>query len=48
MKDYQKGKIYKLTVEEDPSLVYYGSTVVLLSQRMGKHRYDYNHHKKKT
>ena len=38
MVDYQNGKIYKLTVDEDTSLVYYGSTIQSLSQRLSEHR----------
>ena len=41
MPDYQKGKIYKLTVDEDPSLVYYGSTTQQLCERLAQHKEKY-------
>ena len=34
---YQNGKIYKLISKEMPGLVYYGSTIQTLKQRMTKH-----------
>ena len=40
MPDYQQGKIYKLW-SPSTNLVYYGSTVQSLSQRLGKHIYSY-------
>ena len=43
MPDYQKGKIYKLTVDEDPSLVYYGSTTQQLCERLAQHGYEYKY-----
>jgi len=36
--DYQKAKIYKIICDEDPTLVYYGSTCTRLSNRFAKHR----------
>jgi hypothetical protein len=40
MSDYQKGKIYKLW-SPSKNLVYYGSTIETLTQRLSKHKYDY-------
>ena len=34
---YQNGKIYKIISKEMPGLVYYGSTIQTLKQRMTKH-----------
>jgi len=45
MRDYQKGKIYKLYSVSNEELVYYGSTIETLSARLSKHVYDYNHFK---
>ena len=39
MSKYQKGKIYKITNEDMPELVYYGSTIDTLKSRLSKHRY---------
>jgi hypothetical protein len=41
MKDYSKGKIYKIISSECDD-VYYGSTVVTLKRRIQKHLSDYN------
>ena len=41
MPDYQKGKIYKLTCN-DNSLVYYGSTTMSLKKRLRRHNTWYN------
>lgn len=41
MIDYQKGKIYKIVCDEEPELVYYGSTCEILSNRMSAHRASY-------
>jgi hypothetical protein len=41
MPDYQQGKIYKLWSPE-MNLVYYGSTVQSLPQRLAKHKNQYN------
>jgi len=41
MPDYSKGKIYKLW-SPSKNLVYYGSTVQTLAQRLGKHVGNYN------
>ena len=38
MPDYQKGKIYKL-YSPSKNLVYYGSTIETLPQRLAKHKY---------
>ena len=38
MPDYQKGKIYKIVNDEMPNLVYYGSTIQTLCQKMTTHR----------
>lgn len=35
---YQNGKIYKIVSYSHPELVYYGSTINVLSKRMGTHR----------
>ena len=40
MPDYSQGKIYRLTCD-NPELIYYGSTVVPLRQRLKKHRAGY-------
>jgi uncharacterized protein (DUF2344 family) len=40
MKDYSKGKIYRLTCK-DLDLVYYGSTIQTLEKRLDKHLNDY-------
>ena len=37
-KDYSKGKIYKIVNDDFPDLVYYGSTIVNLKQRMRGHK----------
>ena len=39
MSKYQNGKIYKITNEDMPELVYYGSTIQTLKIRLSKHRY---------
>ena len=39
---YSNGKIYKIISPSHPDLVYYGSTVQLLCQRMGGHRRNFN------
>ena len=39
--DYQKAKIYKIICDEDPTLVYYGSTCTRLSNRFAVHRSSY-------
>jgi len=41
MPDYQQGKIYKLW-SPSKNLVYYGSTIQSLSQRLGGHKRDEN------
>jgi hypothetical protein len=41
MPDYSQGKIYRLTCV-NLDLVYYGSTVITLKQRLAKHKSDYN------
>ena len=41
MPDYQKGKIYKLW-SPSKNIIYYGSTVETISQRLAKHLYKYN------
>lgn len=41
MSDYSKAKIYKLVIDEDPSLVYYGSTVQPLCERLSNHKQDF-------
>jgi hypothetical protein len=40
MPDYQKGKIYTIRNNHDKSLIYVGSTIQSLSQRMVAHRSD--------
>lgn len=40
MSKYQNGKIYKITNEDMPGLVYYGSTILKLNKRLSQHRYD--------
>ena len=40
MSKYQNGKIYKITNEDMPGLVYYGSTICNLNKRLGNHKYD--------
>jgi hypothetical protein len=45
MKDYSKGKIYKI-VSDSTDDIYIGSTVQTLSQRLTKHRGDYKRWKK--
>jgi hypothetical protein len=45
MKDYSKGKIYKI-VSDSTDDIYIGSTVQTLSQRLTKHRSDYKQWKK--
>ena len=42
VKDYSKGKIYKIVNDENNN-IYYGSTVQPLSKRMGNHRKKHNH-----
>jgi len=37
-KDYSKGKIYKIVNDDFPDLVYYGSTIVSLKERMRGHK----------
>lgn len=44
MPDYSKGKIYKLW-SPSKNLVYYGSTVQTLSQRLAKHKNHYKTYK---
>jgi hypothetical protein len=44
MPDYQKGKIYKLW-SPSKNLVYYGSTIQTLSQRLADHNAVYNKNK---
>ena len=41
MKDYQKGKIYKLYSVSNEDLIYYGSTIKTLNKRLTKHINDY-------
>lgn len=41
MPDYSKGKVYRLVIDEDPSLVYYGSTIQPLCERLAKHKHDF-------
>jgi hypothetical protein len=43
-KDYSKGKIYRLTCN-DLDLVYYGSTIQTLEDRLAKHYNDYKAYK---
>jgi hypothetical protein len=38
MPDYQKGKIYRI-ISPSKNLVYYGSTIETLPQRLAKHKY---------
>lgn len=45
MKDYTKGKIYKI-VSDSTDDIYIGSTIQTLSQRLTKHRGDYKQWKK--
>jgi hypothetical protein len=45
MKDYSKGKIYKI-VSDSCDDIYIGSTIQTLSQRLTKHRNDYKQWKK--
>ena len=40
MPDYKQGKIYTIRCKTDDTLIYVGSTVQSLSERMAKHRYD--------
>ena len=40
MPDYKQGKIYTILCKTDDTLIYVGSTVQPLSERMAKHRYD--------
>jgi len=40
MPDYQRGKIYKL-YSPSKNLIYYGSTIETLAQRLAKHKYEY-------
>ena len=40
MPDYKQGKIYTILCKTDDTLIYVGSTVQSLSERMAKHRYD--------
>jgi hypothetical protein len=40
MSKYQNGKIYKITNEDMPELVYYGSTICNLNKRLANHKYD--------
>ena len=42
IKDYSKGKIYKITNEDMPDLVYYGSTIQPLNIRLGGHKSQKN------
>ena len=44
MPDYQKAKIYKLC-SPSKNLVYYGSTVETLAQRLSKHKNNYKTYK---
>ena len=41
MKDYSQGKIYKLYSVSNKDLVYYGSTIATLNQRLTRHISDY-------
>ncbi len=41
MRDYSKGKIYKIYSISNEELVYYGSTIKTLSARLANHVYDY-------
>ncbi len=43
MPDYKKGKIYTIRCTEDPTLIYVGSTIQLLSQRWTDHKKRCNH-----
>ena len=45
MKDYSKGKIYKI-VSNSTADIYIGSTIQTLSQRLAKHRSDFKEWKK--
>ena len=47
MNKYQNGKIYKLVCDNSP-LVYYGSTIRTLKDRLYKHQYDYKINRGKT
>jgi len=40
MPNYQEGKIYTIRCKTDDNLIYVGSTVERLSQRLAKHRYQ--------
>jgi len=47
VRDYSKGKIYKIVVDTDEEYKpYVGSTIESLSRRMGGHRSKYKHWKK--
>jgi hypothetical protein len=41
MVDYSLAKIYKIVCDEEPELIYFGSTCERLSNRMGAHRSAY-------
>ena len=43
MPDYSQAKIYKIT-NTDGSKVYYGSTLMRLSQRLSQHRSQYKNY----
>jgi len=45
MKDYQKGKIYKLFSVSNEDLIYYGSTIRTLNKRLGEHIKDYKNNR---
>jgi hypothetical protein len=46
MPDYSKGKIYRLTCD-NPELIYYGSTILLLRERLALHKSSLNCSSKK-
>lgn len=48
MPDYSKGKIYKIVCDDEPHLVYYGSTCEALSCRMAAHRAQYRQYTTKA
>jgi len=45
MKDYSQGKIYKLFSVSNEDLVYYGSTIRTLNERLTKHINDYKNNR---
>ena len=45
MKDYSQGKIYKLYSVSNKDLIYYGSTIQKLNERLKEHISDYNNNR---